>query len=252
MDAESASHPSDLLKSESCEWKIGKCRQVRKFLNYFSILARRRKSSLEDLTLQKDGDEGNLKKSCEYFQSSLSVVDWTNIFLASSAIKTSELLDCDLNAECDALDKEIENLCPFGPRGDALLKVADSRYCDIFSRQSIESNENSSPDDEERVNFSIELMQHSTSDVVQLIPKKPQISTKQSTEIYQPCTNTIIQLKPSSFSAFREISEVKQFVQLPDEDNKSPPDTDQDDGAAAAAVSSEDPQWIYKSLKCMS
>lgn len=183
-----------------------------------------------------------MKKSCEFIQSSLSLVDSTNIFLASSAIRNSELLDCDLNAECDALDKEIENLCPFGPRGDALLKVADSRFCDIFSRQSMDSNENSSPDDEERINFSIELMQHSTSDVVQLIPKKPEISTKQSTEIYQPCTNTIIQLKPSSFSAFREISEVKQFVQLSDEDSKSTPDIDQDDGSTAAAALSEDPQ----------
>lgn len=134
-------------------------------------------------------------------------------------------------------------MCPFGPRSDALLKVADSRYCDIFSRQSIESNENSSPDDEERVNFSIELIQHSTSDVVQLKPKKPEISSNQSSEIYQPCTNTIIQLKPSSFSAFREMKEVKQFVQLLDEDNRSTPEVDeQADGSAAAAILPEEPQ----------
>lgn len=43
------------------------------------------------------------------------------------------------------------------------------------------------------------------------------------------------------------MKEVKQFVQLLDEDNRSTPEVDeQADGSAAAAILPEEPQWTYK------
>lgn len=138
------------------------------------------------------------------------------MFLVSSTLKIpslSGISNCDLTQDGDSLEdlnKELENLCPLYTT--ALLphqmKIANSRYCDIFSRQSMESTDenNSSPDDEERIKFLATIPQ-SGCDVLQLVPKKPVISTEHS--MYQPCTNTIIQLKQSSFSAFRDMSEMK-------------------------------------------
>ena len=129
----------------------------------------------------------------------------------------SGISNCDLTNDGDNFDsledlnKEIEKLCPFN--ASALLphqlKIANSRYCDIFSRQSMESDENSSPDNEERINF-LATIPHSGCEVVQLVPKKPVISSEHNNAMYhKPCTNTIIQLKQSSFSAFRDMSEMK-------------------------------------------
>lgn len=136
------------------------------------------------------------------------------------------------------LNKEIENLCPFN--SNALLphqfKIANSRYCDIFSRQSMESDENSSPDDEERIKFLATIPQ-SGCDVLQLVPKKAVISSEHNA-MYQPCTNTIIQLKQSSFSAFRDMSEMKNPKQQPSDDDKKCEggDSEDDNNAAAACA----------------
>lgn len=170
-------------------------------------------------------------------------------FLVSSTLKITTLSgisNCDLTHvthdgdnfdSLEDLNKEIENLCPFN--ASALLphqlKVANSRYCDIFSRQSMESDENSSPDDEERIKFLATIPQ-SDCDVLQLVPKKPVASTEHNA-MYQPCTNTIIQLKQSSFSAFRDMSEMKTLrVQPSVEDKKT---DDGDNVAAASAASSQ-------------
>lgn len=173
------------------------------------------------------------------------------VFLVSSTLKIpilSGISNCDLTNDGDNFDsledlnKEIENLCPFN--ANALLphqlKIANSRYCDIFSRQSMESDENSSPDDEERIKFLATIPQYGC-EVLQLVPKKPVISTEHNA-MYQPCTNTTIQLKQSSFSAFRDMSEIKNpKQQLSDVDNKSVvnnEDDDDDNNASACAAAS--------------
>lgn len=114
------------------------------------------------------------------------------------------------------LNKEIEKFCPFNTNHFIHphdMKLANSRYCDIFSRQSMESddNDNSSPDDEERINFLATIPQ-TGCEILQLVPKKPVITTDNNKTMYQPCTNTIVQLKQSSCSAFRELSEFRNVV----------------------------------------
>lgn len=169
------------------------------------------------------------------------------LVLVSSTLKIptlSGISNCDLTHHGDNFDsledlnKEIENLCPFN--ASALLphqlKVANSRYCDIFSRQSLESDENSSPDDEERIKFLATIPQ-SGCDVLQLIPKKLVASTEHNAT-YQPCTNTIIQLKQSSFSAFRDMSEMKTPRVHSEEDKKTDDDKKDDDNVAAASAAS--------------
>jgi hypothetical protein len=166
----------------------------------------------------------------------------------SSSLKApplSGISNCDLTHDGDNFDsledlnKEIENLCPFNATSALLphqLKLANSRYCDIFSRQSMESDENSSPDDEERINFLATIPQ-SGCDVLQLVPKKPVMSSEHNA-MYQPCTNTIIQLKQSSFSAFRDMSEMKNFKQQPSSDDKesvAEGNNEDDDNNAAAS-----------------
>lgn len=143
--------------------------------------------------------------------------------LVSSSLKVpplSGISNCDLTRDGDNFDsledlnKELENLCPFNASTALLphqLKLANSRYCDIFSRQSMESDENSSPDDEERINFLATIPQ-TGCEVLQLVPKKPVMSSEHNA-MYQPCTNTIIQLKQSSFSAFRDMSEMRSLRQ---------------------------------------
>lgn len=119
------------------------------------------------------------------------------------------------------------------------MKIANSRYCDIFSRQSIESTEDNSSPDEERVKFLAAIPQYSC-EVLQLIPKKPAISTDH-TAIYQPCTNTIVQLKQSSFSAFRDMSEIKNPKQeTPSECTNDDNDHESDNSASALPSHSED------------
>lgn len=98
----------------------------------------------------------------------------------------------------------------------------------------MESDENSSPD-EERIKFLATIPQ-SGCDVLQLVPKKPVISSEHNA-MYQPCTNTIIQLKQSSFSAFRDMSEMRNPKPLSDDDDKS---VGEEDNAVAASASSHD------------
>jgi hypothetical protein len=113
------------------------------------------------------------------------------------------------------LNKEIEKFCPFTSNfiHPHDMKLANSRYCDIFSRQSMESddNDNSSPDDEERINFLATIPQ-AGCEILQLVPKKPVVTTDNNKTMYQPCTNTIVQLKQSSCSAFRELSEFRSVA----------------------------------------
>lgn len=107
----------------------------------------------------------------------------------------------------------------------------------------MESDENSSPDDEGRINFLATIPQ-TGCDVLQLVPKKPVISSEHNNAMYQPCTNTIIQLKQSSFSAFRDMSEMKNPKQhTPDVDDDKGGDEigegdDDDNNAASSQVSS--------------
>lgn len=174
------------------------------------------------------------------------------MFLVSSTLKNPTLLgisNCDLTNDGDNFDsledlnKEIENLCPFNTNAllPHQLKIANSRYCDIFSRQSMESDENSSPDDEERIKFLATIPQYGC-EVLQLVPKKPVISSDHNA-MYQPCSNTTIQLKQSSFSAFRDMSEMKYpKLQLSDIDNKNVSnddnndDVDKDENASACTA----------------
>lgn len=152
----------------------------------------------------------------------------------------SGISNCDLTHDGDNFDsledlnKEIENLCPFNATAllPHQLKVANSRFCDIFSRQSMESDENSSPDDEGRINFLATIPQ-TGCDVLQLVPKKPVVSSEHNNAMYQPCTNTIIQLKPSSYSAFRDMSEMRNPKQLPDDHD--------DEAMSSQASAKEDP-----------
>lgn len=192
--------------------------------------------------------------------------------LVSSTLKIpalSGISNCDLTNDGDNFDsmedlnKEIENLCPFNTNAllPHQLKIANSRYCDIFSRQSMESDENSSPDDEERIKFLATIPQYGC-EVLQLVPKKPVMSAEHN-EMYQPCSNTTIQLKQSSFSAFRDMSEIKNPKQQADIDNKSvvddvsKDDNDDDNNASACAAASsqaaascqDDQQWRFFSMR---
>lgn len=99
----------------------------------------------------------------------------------------------------------------------------------------MESDENSSPDDEERIKFLATIPNESGCEVLQLVPKKPVACSPESNKMYQPCTNTIIQLKQSSFSAFRDMSEMKN---LKHDKERVVDEGKDDDGAAAVATSS--------------
>lgn len=96
----------------------------------------------------------------------------------------------------------------------------------------MESDENSSPDDE---TMTMTTIPQSGCDVLQLVPKKAVISSEHNA-MYQPCTNTIIQLKQSSFSAFRDMSEMRNPKQQPSDDDKGG-DSEDDNNAACAATS---------------
>lgn len=93
------------------------------------------------------------------------------------------------------------------------LKVANTRhyYCDIFSRQSVGSEEgnSSSPDiDDECINF-LASIPHGC-EIIQLIPKKPTAVIPNA--MFQPeCTN-IQKLFKSSCSAFRDISDINKTI----------------------------------------
>lgn len=128
----------------------------------------------------------------------------------SGISKTDDLTNGDNLDSLEDLNKEIEKLCPFNNTNFLHpndIKFANSRFCDIFSRQSMESddNDNSSPDDEDRIDF-LAIPQQSGCDILQLVPKKPVVTTAHT--MYQPCTNSIVQLKQSSFSAFNSLREL--------------------------------------------
>lgn len=101
------------------------------------------------------------------------------------------------DSSLEDLNRELEKLCPLNE--DIISNVANSRYyCDIFSRQSIESGDNSSPDldDETRVRFVVDIPDSGCEIIV---PKRPTPAIPVNTT-YQPCTN--VQILKSSRSAF--------------------------------------------------
>lgn len=120
-----------------------------------------------------------------------------------------DLTNGDNMDSLEDLNKEIERLCPFNNANFLHpndIKFANSRFCDIFSRQSMESDDNSSPDGEERIDFLATIPQ-TGCEILQLVPKKP-VVTAANNKMYQPCTNSIVQLKQSSFSAFNSLREL--------------------------------------------
>lgn len=109
------------------------------------------------------------------------------------------------------------------------LKVANTRhyYCDIFSRQSIgsEDGNSSSPDiDDDCINFLASVP--NGCEIIQLIPKKPSAVIPDA--MYQPeCTN-IQKILKSSCSAFRDISEIKIVNKKSQTDNDKIDDNEND------------------------
>ncbi|CAG9806390.1 unnamed protein product [Chironomus riparius] len=108
------------------------------------------------------------------------------------------------------------------------LKVANTRhyYCDIFSRQSVGSEEgnSSSPDiDDECINFLASIP--NGCEIIQLIPKKPTAVIPNA--MYQPdCTNIQnMRILKSSCSAFRDISEINKITK-----SQTDNDDNEDDG----------------------
>lgn len=152
------------------------------------------------------------------------------IFPVSSTLKNpnisgisnaADLTNGDNLDSLEDLNKEIERLCPFNNTNFLHpndIKFANSRFCDIFSRQSMESddNDNSSPDDEERIEF-LATIPSDISRPLQLVPKKPVVTTAVN-KMYQPCTNSIVQLKQSSFSAFNSLRELSTISTTVDGD----------------------------------
>lgn len=101
------------------------------------------------------------------------------------------------DSSLEDLNRELEKLCPLNE--DIVSNVANSRYyCDIFSRQSIESGDNSSPDfdDENRIRFVVDIPDSGCEIIV---PKRPTPAIPVNAT-YQPCTN--VQILKSSRSAF--------------------------------------------------
>jgi hypothetical protein len=121
-----------------------------------------------------------------------------------------------------------------------MSNVANSRYyCDIFSRQSIESGETSSPDfdDENRVNFQADIPDVAGCEII--VPKRPSAAIPINASNYQPCTN--VQILKSSCSAFRDIAEMKILRSMSEEETKAMPSTskaaeksESDDNAASS------------------
>lgn len=106
------------------------------------------------------------------------------------------------DSSLEDLNRELEKLCPLNED-----IISNSRYyCDIFSRQSIESGENSSPDldDENRIRFSVDIPDTGCEIIV---PKKSTPAPITATIYQHPCTN--VPFLKSSCSAFRDISEIK-------------------------------------------
>lgn len=130
-----------------------------------------------------------------------------SIFQVSSTLQvpatTVETL-CNISnvgydSSLEDLNHELEKLCPLNE--DIINNVDNSRYyCDIFSRQSIESGENSSPDldDENRIQFVVDIPDSSGCEII--VPKRPNPAIPINATYHQPCTN--VQILKSSCSAF--------------------------------------------------
>ncbi|XP_070493787.1 uncharacterized protein [Chironomus tepperi] len=140
--------------------------------------------------------------------------------LKKSLSSTLELPISKNDLSTGSYDDSLEDL--FNNAMTMPLKVANTRhyYCDIFSRQSVGSEEgnSSSPDiDDECINF-LASIPHGC-EIIQLIPKKPTAVIPNA--MYQPeCTN-IQKILKSSCSAFRDISEINKIT-------KSQTDNDDD------------------------
>lgn len=156
---------------------------------------------------------------------------------ASDAVEKLRNISNDLthfgyDSSLEDLNRELEKFCPYNE--SLMSSVANSRhYCDIFSRQSIESGENSSPeffDDEDRVNF--QAIPDTGCEII--VPKRPSAAIPSTATNYQPCTN--VQILKSSCSAFRDIAEMKILRSLSDEEQKAVPST-----SKAAEKEAEDP-----------
>lgn len=193
----------------------------------------RRRTFSDDFRLQvkQNNDLGTLKKSCKktylfifiifflhfsmsnyfrliffyfyYFQVSSTLQVPASTTAAATAGAAVEKLSCNISnvvgydSSLEDLNRELEKLCPLNE--DIIGNVANSRYyCDIFSRQSIESGENSSPDldDENRIRFVVDIPDSGCEIIV---PKRPTPAIPVNAT-YQPCTN--VQILKSSCSAF--------------------------------------------------
>lgn len=142
--------------------------------------------------------------------------------VSGSAVETlcnisSDLTHVGYDSSLEDLNRELEKFCPYNE--SLMSNVANSRfYCDIFSRQSIESGENSSPDfdDENRVNFQADIPDTGCEIIV---PKRPSAAIPTTAANYQPCTN--VQILKSSCSAFRDIAEMKVLRSMSEEEQKA-------------------------------
>lgn len=125
------------------------------------------------------------------------------------------------DSSLEDLNRELEKFCPYNE--SLMSNVANSRYyCDIFSRQSIESGETSSPDDENRVNFQADIPDVAGCEII--VPKRPSAAIPVIASNYQPCTN--VQILKSSYSAFRDIAEMKRHLRsMSEEETKTMPST---------------------------
>lgn len=124
------------------------------------------------------------------------------------------------DSSLEDLNRELEKLCPLND--DIISNVANSRYyCDIFSRQSIESGDNSSPDfdDENRVRFVVDIPDSGCEIIV---PKRPTPAIPVNAT-YQPCTN--VQILKSSRSAFCDMKILQPFEEVGAASKTSEPST---------------------------
>jgi hypothetical protein len=213
------------------------------FSRLFRYTLGRRRTFSDDFQIKQNNDVGTLKKSCKIFVQKLFFLSFFNVhllpllllffsFQVSSTLQVpthenhrnnnnnniSSVSHYD-SSSLEDLNRELEKLCHHSQFKDDIIH--NSRYyCDIFSRQSIESGEASSPelDDEvNRIRFVVDIPE---SGCELIVPKRPTAIPLNA--IYQPCTN--VQILKSSCSAFRDISEMKilqSSSQTEAEDNAS-------------------------------
>jgi hypothetical protein len=133
------------------------------------------------------------------------------------------------------------------------ITKARTFYCNIFSRQSQMTDEDcdecSSPefhiDDEgggdeniediERIKFR-KIPDNGNCELIEIIPRKPNLIKAIPSAIYQPCTNNIQILKSSENSAFREISDAKISESSASTLEGAVKEEEEEEGEAAAAA----------------